>query len=318
MLLSVACVSSRACVAVGERFTTNPQDPGSPNYFPVAERWDGRDWTSQSIPSPPGAVETHLVAVSCATSRACLAVGHAARQTGKVGQPFAERWNGARWTIVPSVKVGWYGSLADVACPATNYCIAVGSQGTRAHGEIGLVEQWNGARWSRRGPTPPLPDMSGVSCRSTRFCIALAGAVAERWTGLHWQRSSLHLAAARSISCNGLPPDLCGISIGLGDISCASRTACTAVGSAITATPNNTVGVPVVDRWNGVAWGIQRTPHPAREACDSTDCDRILNGVSCPSRAMCMAVGAYPIAGQVRATLAERWNGRRWSILPTP
>lgn len=42
-----------------------------------------------------------------------------------------------------------------------------------------------------------------------------------------------------------------------------------------------------------------------------------LSGVSCPSPSFCMAVGASTDADRALRTLAERWNGRSWRIVPT-
>ena len=79
--------------------------------------------------------------------------------------------------------------------------------------------------------------------------------------------------------------------------------------------------------WNGAAtWSAsplggtgqngRRTPsrYPARPT------DTELSGVSCPSRAACIAVGDYDRTGgnPGSAALAERWDGRRWSLLPAP
>ncbi len=41
-----------------------------------------------------------------------------------------------------------------------------------------------------------------------------------------------------------------------------------------------------------------------------------LNAVSCTSPTPCMAVGGT--ATDRSATLAERWNGSSWAVLPTP
>ena len=95
----------------------------------------------------------------------------------------------------------------------------------------------------------------------------------------------------------------------LSAVSCTSATACTAVGTTSVGGHN----APLVERWNGSSWSIQPTPAPSG-AQHST-----LNGVSCPSRKFCVAVGAAStgINGKVLA-LVERWNGRRWSIQHTP
>jgi hypothetical protein len=43
-----------------------------------------------------------------------------------------------------------------------------------------------------------------------------------------------------------------------------------------------------------------------------------LTAVSCPSKTACTAVGSYTARDGKQAKLVERWDGRRWSIQPTP
>src|SRR6266536_3763279 len=90
-------------------------------------------------------------------------------------------------------------------------------------------------------------------------------------------------------------------------VSCASASACTAVG--YTTGFDTGSAVPLAEIWNGTAWVIQATP----SAADSGS----LAGASC-SPAGCTAVGAstnHRCGSQV--TLAERWNGATWTIQAT-
>ena len=46
---------------------------------------------------------------------------------------------------------------------------------------------------------------------------------------------------------------------------------------------------------------------------------KLLNSVACTSRSSCMAVGnEFNTTGENLGTLAERWNGVRWRVQPTP
>ena len=73
------------------------------------------------------------------------------------------------------------------------------------------------------------------------------------------------------------------------------------------------MGPTLAERWNGTKWRIQPTPNP------SSPGGGILNWVACPSPSACTAVGASVDAtANPLATLAERWNGTRWRIQPTP
>lgn len=59
-------------------------------------------------------------------------------------------------------------------------------------------------------------------------------------------------------------------------------------------------------------WLLQSTPNPTPARGPELD------GVSCASKGACTAVGSYFPPGASDVTLAERWNGRRWSPQSTP
>jgi hypothetical protein len=93
-------------------------------------------------------------------------------------------------------------------------------------------------------------------------------------------------------------------------VSCSAVAACTAVGYFVN---NARLKVTLAERWNGTSWSIQTTPNP-NWAFESH-----LNGVSCTSPTACTAVGySYYSPGYHQGTLAERWDGTRWSMEPTP
>jgi hypothetical protein len=89
-------------------------------------------------------------------------------------------------------------------------------------------------------------------------------------------------------------------------VSCASPTACTAVGYAFKKSKNQ-VPVAFAEAWNGTRWSFQPTPKPAGSAFS------VLYGVSCVSATACTAVGDS--SGD---PLAERWDGTSWSVQPLP
>jgi hypothetical protein len=60
------------------------------------------------------------------------------------------------------------------------------------------------------------------------------------------------------------------------------------------------------------SWGVQVTPNPAGATRS------FLDGVACPSATACTAVGRYLTSSGTYLTLADRWDGQRWAIRPTP
>jgi hypothetical protein len=250
-----------------------------------------------------------LNAVSCSSATACSAVGTGSGAFRGVGQTLAERWNGVRWSVqaTPSHPTGSTTAvLSGVACPSARVCLAVGSLTIGTSPTYVLAERWNGTSWTAQpipnpaGPTNPV--LSAISCTSVSACTAVgwytgsAGQtvpLAERWNGTKW-----------AIQATPVPSD--GYDPGLTGVSCASATACTAVGGD---------GSPsaIAERWNGVKWVVQTTPvlgNPGPYNMASAG----LSSVSCKSASACMAVGNVDMGGSVPIPLAERWNGVSWTL----
>jgi hypothetical protein len=149
--------------------------------------------------------------------------------------------------------------------------------------------------------------LSAVSCTSRRACTAagsyaasLSGpslSLAERWNGTSWRvQPTVTPKGATSSNFFG--------------VSCASASACTAVGTAFHAA--GSIDVNLAEAWNGTEWRVQATPNP-KGATDST-----LYAVACTSRSACTAVGDYGSAAGLPLALAERWNGETWRIQAIP
>jgi hypothetical protein len=167
-------------------------------------------------------------------------------------------------------------------------------------------------------PTPRPPHFTGsqlraVSCASANACVAVGfsllgneqrtsrmTAFAEHWNGSDW--TLLTLAKVPKAKFTQL----------LG-VSCTAATSCTAVG-------NDNAAESLVERWNGRTWMVQPTPHPRTLVYRLT----FLNGISCTSSKACVAVGdsdtglAFSHTYNTYRSLAERWDGRKWSIEAMP
>jgi hypothetical protein len=183
-----------------------------------------------------------------------------------------------------------------------------------------VAERWTGSRWVLE-PTPNpgrYHDLSfdGVSCTSTRACTAVAtfldragnsGSLAERWNGRRWTIQPLAKPTARHRKTGR---------VFITGVSCASATACTAVGIGFL--PRAANSISVAEHWNGSRWTLQRTPNPNDTAGSQ------FNGVSCTSPAACTAVGGStipsgsPSSPPTQAPLAERSSAAGWSLEMTP
>lgn len=91
----VSCSASSACTAVGY------YDENEVRLLPLVMRWNGKVWQRQS--GPDGSA---LEAVSCPSAVYCLAVGEVYTGSTPLPAPFAEQWNGTRWSVLPRLPQG--------------------------------------------------------------------------------------------------------------------------------------------------------------------------------------------------------------------
>jgi hypothetical protein len=260
-------------------------------------------------PSPnngPGA--NALSAVSCVSARSCQAVGEYYNSGLGAYKTLIESWNGATWSIVPSPNTGTGSNdLNGVSCVSASSCQAVGSY---LNGQLvqTLAESWNGATWS----IVPSPNngtgsngLGGVSCVSASKCQAVgsyrngsnvAQTLIESWNGATWS-----IVPSPNI---GMHSDNV-----LSGVVCVSASKCKAVGHIFT---QFDVTQTLIESWSGATWSI--VPSPNKGTSPS-----FLLGVSCLSASSCKAVGAY-VNGSLGGdqTLIESWDGRFWSIVPSP
>src|SRR6266568_1116469 len=322
-LSAVSCAGPAWCMAVGSSGSLGSQTA-------LAELWNGRTW-SVRLPVTPPHGHARLLGVSCPAPGRCLAVGD---HSG--GPAVAERWNGATWAVRVTPPAG---ALYGVSCAAATACTAVGlSQYHNGGYRVSVARGWDGTRWAAHAVPNPAhnagTELLGVSCPSRGACFAVgdyipAGVIAgyatlaERWEGTRWAiqavpnppGSGFKALAERwdgtrwaIVPAPSPPPVPVPGSATLAGVSCASAASCTAVGSEFTTA--TTSREPLAERWDGRSWSAQQIPNPVFAGQGSE-----LAAVSCTSRAACTAVGergSLPFA-----TLAERWDGRRWAVQPT-
>ena len=235
LLEGVACSSATACTAVGY------YENSSGVTLPLAERWNGTEWSIQTTPSPSGATESEPLSVSCATSTACTLVGYYGNSE-KVKVLLAESWNGTEWTVqtVPNPSGSTKAQARGVSCTSSTACTMVGEYKNSAGTEVTLAERWNGTEWKiQTTPNPTEAKNSylngGVSCKSSTQCTTVGVSVtssgkpvtlAEHWNGTEWTIQST-------------PNGENGEGWLAGGVSCSGTASCAAVGSAIGSTGSN-------------------------------------------------------------------------------
>jgi hypothetical protein len=214
------------------------------------------------------------------------------------------------WSITPSPNPragnGLFGATAGpaVSCPTTSVCTAVGLHVRESGLGVTLAERRSGGVWSVQStPNPPsaaASALNGVSCPSSSACTAVgqfaagSGAqltLAERWNGSNWRIQPTPNPAGSPSST-------------LFAVACPATDTCAAVG-----TSNSKL---LVERWGGARWHLQSAPVPPGAQFSE------LNAVTCTAATSCIAVGDYVNSSGADVSLAERWNGTKWAIQPTP
>src|SRR5215510_4385779 len=251
-------------------------------------------WTRQRPRRVAAPTVAHRTAVCLTAAAATILIGASAA-------PASAPAGG--WSITPSPNPRVpTGQLFWVSCPTAHWCMAVGTYVKASGIGVNLAERWNGTSW-RSLPTPnpsgiALSGLLGVACTSASACMAVGAStattgairpVAEQWNGTRW-----------TIQTTPSPPQGGG---SLNGVSCTSASACTAVGASNAGT--------LAERWNGTRWSIQATPNPPQGG-------DVLSGVSCTSASACTAAGGSNAFTPNARTLAEGWDGTRWTIQATP
>jgi hypothetical protein len=300
----ISCTSSTQCEAVGT-YTS-----GSNGRQSFAESFNGRRWSAQTTPVPSGqSGDVALAGVSCTSASACVAVGSYSTST-QTQVPYSEVMSGTAWSVVPvpssPAPTAPSTGLSAVACTAAADCTAAGIIGPQL-----LVDRWNGTEWSVV-PTAHAPrgtyvdSAAGIACTSNG-CITVGSdaignayvhtdyAFAETETGAANSRWSLDSPQLRAVAANSE----------LNAISCASSTACMAVGD-VTAGGMRALA----EHWNGQRFTIEAVKTAAAE----------LGAVSCPTVSWCMAVGAtnFDSSTAIQSSLALVWNGSGWARAGAP
>jgi hypothetical protein len=306
-LTGVSCPSTTSCIGVGGTTT---------------DTYDGTAWTAHDIKATPtGGSPLQLAAISCESSAACEAVG-SYTTAGGIVVPLVLGYDGSTWSAqqTPALTMtDSTASLAAVSCSSRGSCTAVGSDA----GGV-LVEREGTGGWSTQSapnpdgaiaPSTTAPDLAAVSCPTANECVAVGSyttpggstaAFAELWNGTSW-------------SLQRTPKTASDTDTSLSAITCPSPAKCFAAGTQTVGggEPMSSTTSTLTEQWTGSRWKYQSVqPLTPGDGSGAEDANDALVGISCSSSGGCTAVGsASEDSGCNRCgTLAERFNGHRWTL----
>jgi hypothetical protein len=215
-----------------------------------------------------------------------------------------EHWNGAKWTLVPGPRSR--GHVTDVnltavaaISPTAAWAIGYGTAGDR---QVTVFMGWDGTRW-RYLPSPG-GQVGGLAAVSAHDIWVVGQGpnlrpVAERWNGSKW--TTLLAPSSYKGRKNN---------IGLSAIGGPSSRNIWAVGHYQSGPISIDIS-PLVEHWDGARWQLQPSPNPTGPKGETG-----LDAISALSRTSAFAVAsAWGSHGSM--ALMERWNGVRWTVIPS-
>ena len=293
-LNAVVEVSARDIWAVGDSFSLSTGVEQT-----LIEHWDGTSWSIVPSPNPTTTHDTFLSGVAEVSANDVWAVGGS-------GQTLIEHWNGEHWRIVASPNPpGSTGSLGAVAEVSAHDIWAVGTF-KNSTGGLPLIEHWDGEQWSIvASPNPTgssITVLNGVAEVSAHNVWAVGQSFSRSTGGLplieHWDGEQWSIVASPNPTGSSFT-----ILNGVAEVSAHNVWAVGRTNQSLT------------EHWNGKQWSIVPSPNPTGSSFT------FLNGVTEVSAHNVWAVGGYftSVGSMVfQKTLIEHWNGKQWSIVPSP
>jgi hypothetical protein len=249
-------------------------------------------WTVTSGTPPSNTAS--LAGVACTSTTFCLMVGP---QSG-TPRGYALKYTGSLSSVTAASTTS---EFEGVGCSSSTLCFAAGTDFSPTV-PAPHEEQFNGTSFSTSTSAVPasstFSELDGTACPGSTSCFSVGQyttstatqPLIEHWTGSSWGIQSMTLPTGT-------------INASLSDVSCTSTTACTAVGWYATTSRTSAL----IERYNGTSWTFQTEIVPSGASALQLD------GVSCTSSTLCVAVGNYTDASAVQHALAEHWNGSAWS-----
>ncbi|HEY2788361.1 MAG TPA: hypothetical protein VGI72_02840 [Gaiellales bacterium] len=232
------------------------------------------------------------------------AAGYTLDQAGPA-HSLIEASSGGAFAESPIPRMGRFEQLLGVAAASPAHAWAVG--GSFVHASLPLIFVWDGSAW-RRTPAPLPAGAAGGTLTSVRAfsatdvtavgtwfsATATGGPLIEHWNGHLWRAST-----ARSPSgCQGSFTSIAAV---------PGSSTRFAVGYCAGA--DSTSDRALIERSSGSGWSIVGDNAPAGSS---------LQSVTPVSATAVWAVGSTTDATGAKHPLAERWDGSRWAVVPTP
>ena len=310
-LTAVACSSARSCMAVGYYFGQKCHYPICPSGTVITSRNGGQTWSLSAVPK---AYDVQFRGVACPARADCYVVGAIFGATGYAsdGEIIKTTNAGRSWSkrADPSAEQG----LDAVACIGPRRCWVVGSElvnlgnGTddADSTDVGLstilASTNRGNSWTEQAlPASHEYSLEALDCPTESNCIAAGWSAADTDTTVLVASS-----AGKSRDSKRLTDDPDPIS----SLSCprGSDRYCWAIGGGSSRNGNDNVAGSDIDASSdgGKTWTLQSDRRGI-----------VLDGISCPTRTTCWAVGGAGPSFTPRLLVTDN-GGRDWKSTAIP
>ena len=245
-----------------------------------------------------------MQAVASASACNVWAVGFYANRERSFFRTLIEHWNGKRWNVQPSLNPSrTENELHGVAATSAHNAWAVGWDRSRTAFRT-LIEHWNGKTWKvQASPNPShssqLRSVTAISATNAwaagyYWKHGVSQTLIEHWNGRSWK-------IQRSANLGTFDNDLASV-------SASSPSNAWAVGRYFDGTSERTL----IERWTGRRWKVQRSPN----AGSFTNANEPQAVVAISSSRAWLVGDVFKGSGF--HSLVERWNGKRWKVMPAP
>ena len=312
-LLSISCVTTTSCVAVGS-YSSNGSDVDG-----LIDTLANGAWTATEAPMPSGG-GIQLTQVACPVAGTCVAIGeYSSSGVDFPGQGLIETLSSGTWSdaIAPLPSNASEGQsnqiLRDLSCLSAASCVAVGDYPDTQGNTQGLIETLAQGMWTPVEATLPPggsvvnqdASLNGLSCPEVGSCVA-AGyygtgsnplGLIETLSGGTWTRAEAPLPASAT-----------GAQITA--VECPTTGSCVAVGLR---QPSNLGFAETLHR--GI-WTAEDVPIPSNAERGGPGPG--LSLPACPTKRLCVSVGTYTAKHNLTLGLIEKFSGRRWTVIEAP
>ena len=291
----------------------------------LTEHWNGTKWTTVPSPNPGSTPRCEgqntgnvLNGVAATGPSDVWAVGFSFDCSSDL-KAMILHFDGARWSVAasPALLTTGNSALNGITALAPDNVYAAGYQPASNGAVLALVEHFDGSAWSVVD-TPETSSngvvLSAVTASSANDVWAVGNSTDEPTESV--QTLVEHFDGAQWTivpSPNPLPKDFLNQNV-LESVTAVSSQDVTAAGFILDATLQHEL--TLIEHWNGKKWSIVPSPNGST----ASGVENVLTGVSAFSSNDLYAVGFVNDAatsGQPE-TLVERFDGSKWSIIPSP